>query len=450
MEPLFPVVFAFLAVIMYLCRWASYPSTTNHSDTKAMQPQSHSHSDSKTELVTKELDLPVDWLTSRAICELEKRAIFSKEWLPLTFSPLFPSPGTYHTTTPAGIPLFVIKSKDLKIRAFHNVCRHRAYPVINTGRDSGKSLVLACRYHGWSYDSCGKLIKAPKFDGLEGFERSQNGLFGVRAKVINGVVWVNLSMEETDEDDGKLEEGMGMNAIMVEDIGIDIGKSSRIGGGGMEGVFNWKMALPTKQLTNALGIEHISASPSLYRSLIQAIQRSFHLQEQPKPSSIYLFPNMFLFSIPSLKCLISLSILPLSERTTSVRYELYNYAQGGSNARELSSLLGDLESKIKNLISGLERAYQNHSPVSCRDSSSSASDLKLLDLYHESSSTQTRILTLLKDHAKLERSLGEEIYPAKREPRVNARYELAEKLQLIPTSLQRIGLPEWWQLRRPE
>ncbi|KAL4776053.1 Rieske [2Fe-2S] iron-sulfur domain-containing protein [Aspergillus nidulans var. acristatus] len=449
MEPLFPVVFAFLAVVMYLCRWTSYPSTTKHSETKSMQPQSRSHSDPKTDLVTKELDLPADWLTSRAICELEKRAIFSKEWLPLTFTPLFPSPGIYHTTTPAGIPLFVIKSKDSKIRAFHNVCRHRAYPVINTERNLGKSLVLACRYHGWSYDSCGKLIKAPKFDGLEGFERSQNGLFQVRAKVINGVVWVNLSMEETDEDDGEVEEGMGTNVRMVEDIGIDIGKFSWIGGGGMEGEFNWKMALPIKHLTNALGIEHISASPSLCRSLIHTIQRSFHLQEESKPSSTYLFPNMFLFSIPSLECLISLSILPLSERTTSVRYDLYSHSQGGSNARELSSLLGDLESKIKNLISGLERAYLNHSSVSSRDSTlASTSGHKLLDLYLESSSTQTRILTHLKDHAKLERSLGEEIYPAKREPRVNARYEQAEKRlanKLTSTSLQRIGLPEWWQ-----
>ncbi|KAL4753551.1 hypothetical protein BDW72DRAFT_190999 [Aspergillus terricola var. indicus] len=394
-----------------------------------MQPQPQSLSDLKTQMVTKEVDLPVDWLTSRAICKLEKRAIFSKEWLPLTFTPLFPSPGTYYTTRPAGIPVFVIKSRDHRIRAFHNVCRHRAYPVIDPGRNSGKSLVLACRYHGWSYDSCGKLIKAPKFDGLEGFERSQNGLFGVRAKVINGVVWVNLSMEETDEDDGEVEEGMEINVRMVEEIGIDIGKSSWIGGGRMEGGFNWKLALPTKHLTNTLGIELISASPSLCRSLIQAIQRSFHLQEESKPSSTYLFPNMFLFSIPSLRCLISLSILPLSERTTSVRYDLYSQSQEGSNGRELSSLLGNLESKIKDLILGLERAYQNHSLVGDRDSTSASTlDSELLDLYRESLSTQTHILTLLKNHAKLERSLGEEIYPAKREPRVNAKYEQAEKL----------------------
>ncbi|KAL5047751.1 hypothetical protein BDW71DRAFT_206119 [Aspergillus fruticulosus] len=426
MEFFFPAVIALLAVVMYLCRWASYPSTTKRPGTKRLQPQPQPRPqlDSEPRTVTKELDVPVDWLTSHAIFELEKRAIFSKEWMPLTITPLFPSQGTYHSTTPAGIPLFVIKSKDSKIRAFHNVCRHRAYPIIKPERVSGKSLVLACRYHGWSYDSCGRLIKAPKFDGMEGFERAQNGLFGVRVKVNNGVVWVNLSMEEKDEDDDEEGEGMRMNMKMVKELGLDIERSSWIGGGRME--------VHTNHLTNSLGLEQIPASPSLSRSFIPTILRSFHWQQEPEPSSTYLFPNMFLFSIPTLKCSISLSILPQSERTTSVQYDLYSYGQRGINKRELSSLLADLESKIRNLISGLESAYQIHSPVSGRDSTSaSTSSSIVLDLDHQSSSTQTHILALLKDHAKLEKSLGEEIYPAKRKPRVNARYELAEKQNWI-------------------
>ncbi|KAL4995856.1 Rieske [2Fe-2S] iron-sulfur domain-containing protein [Aspergillus recurvatus] len=425
MESPFPAVIAFLAVVMYLCRWASYPTTKRIHP----QPQPRPQLDSEPRTVIKELDLPVDWLTSRAIFELEKRAIFSKEWLPLTFTPLFPSPGTYYTTTPAGIPLFVIKSKDSKIRAFHNVCRHRAYPVTKPGRDSGKSLVLACRYHGWSYDSCGRLIKAPKFDGMEGFERDQNGLFGVRVKVHNGAVWVNLSIEENVEDDA---EGMGTEraiSISMAEIGYDIERSSWIGGGRMEGGFNWKMALHTSHLTNALGLEQISASPSSRRSFIHTLIRSFSWQQEPKPSSNYLFPNMFLLSIPSSECSISLSILPVSERTTSVRYDLYSHGQEGTTRRELRSLVADLESKVKDLISKFERAYQNHSPISRTDSIPDSSPGSiLLDPELESSSAQTHILALLKDHTKLERSLGEEIYPAKRESRVNARYEQAEKL----------------------
>ncbi|KAL6236038.1 hypothetical protein BDW75DRAFT_250473 [Aspergillus navahoensis] len=422
----FPAVIAFLAVIMYLCRWASYPSSTKQIQP---QPQPRSQLDSEPVTVTKELGLPVDWLTSHAIFELEKRAIFSKEWLPLTFTPLFPSPGTYHTTAPAGIPLFVIKSKDSKIRAFHNVCRHRAYPVTKPGRDSGRSLVLACRYHGWSYDSYGRLIKAPQFDGMEGFERAQNGLFGARTNVNNGVVWVNLSMEEKVEDDAEgVGMEMGMNMRIVEEIGFDIETSSWVGGGRMEGGFNWKMALHTSHLANALGLEQTSAPPLFRRSFIHTILRSFYWQRESNPSSTYLFPNMFLLSIPSSKCSISLSILPVSELTTSVRYNLYSHGQGGTNGRKLNSLLANLESKVKDFISGLERTYQNHSPVSERDSiSDSASDSILLDLDLAFSSTQTHILTLLKDHAKLERSLGEEIYPAKRAPRDNSKYEQAEK-----------------------
>ncbi|KAL4976471.1 Rieske [2Fe-2S] iron-sulfur domain-containing protein [Aspergillus desertorum] len=419
MESPFPAVIAFLAVAIYLCRQASYPSTTKRPGTKRIQPQPQAQpeSDPSPQMVTKELDLPVDWLTSHAIFELEKRAVFSKEWLPLTFTPLFPSRGTYHTTAPGGIPLFVIKSNDSKIRAFHNVCRHRAYPVTKPGRESGKSLVLACRYHGWSYNSCGRLIKAPKFDGMEGFERGQNGLLGVRVKVDNGLVWVNLSMKEEVEDYPEgLGTEMGMNMGMTEQVGFDIERSRWIGGGRMEGEFNWKMALHTGHFTNAFGLGQISASPSFRRSFVRTILRSFYWQQELKPSLNYLFPNMFLISIPTSNCSASFPCL------------------GGTNGRELNSLLADFESKIKELISGLERAYRNHSPISGRDpisDSTSASVLSDLDLV--SSSTQTHILTLLKHHAKLEKSLGEKIYPAKREPRLT-------DLALI--SLQRIGLPD--------
>lgn len=46
-----------------------------------------------------------------------------------------------------GWDLFLIRDKDGNINAFHNICRHRGYPVVT--KDSGSSTVLACRFHGW-------------------------------------------------------------------------------------------------------------------------------------------------------------------------------------------------------------------------------------------------------------------------------------------------------------
>ncbi|RDW83854.1 putative iron-sulfur cluster-binding protein [Aspergillus mulundensis] len=410
MESIFPPLVAFFLAVVYLYRWASTPSTPIHPKASPKPPSQPEPE----QTVTKEPGLPIDWLTSPALFELEKRAIFSKKWLPLALTPLFTKPGTYITSTPAGIPLFLIRSKDGQIRAFHNVCRHRAYPVTRPGRESGCSTVLSCRYHGWSYDSSGKLIKAPKFDGVEGFEKSANGLFGVGVKVRDGLVWVNLSIEGEGVD-GKEED-------MAKELGIDLGGSAWVGGGRLEGSFNWKMALQTTLLTDALGLGGIGTLPSCQSSIIQSMLGSFHWQREPKPRLSHLFPNMFLFPIPNSQCWVSLNILPLSERTTSVRYDLYSSSPENTNEKESGSLLSNLEERVKTLISELETKCQLGNSIF----TSTLSDLQDL----ESSNTWSHILTLVKEHVKLEKSQGEAIYPAKREPRLNKRYEQAEQRSL--------------------
>ena len=57
----------------------------------------------------------------------------------------------------------------------------------------GSSLVLGCRYHGWSYDTKGNLTKAPQFDAVPGFKKEDNGLFQIWVRTDpNGFVFVNL------------------------------------------------------------------------------------------------------------------------------------------------------------------------------------------------------------------------------------------------------------------
>jgi phenylpropionate dioxygenase-like ring-hydroxylating dioxygenase large terminal subunit len=91
-----------------------------------------------------------------------------------------------------------MKDRAGRINAFHNVCRHRAYPVIED-EGQGNKKILACRYHGWSYGLDGKLAKAPGYQGLE-FEKEKNGLFRIHVKIDrNGFVWVNMDASPTPE-----------------------------------------------------------------------------------------------------------------------------------------------------------------------------------------------------------------------------------------------------------
>jgi phenylpropionate dioxygenase-like ring-hydroxylating dioxygenase large terminal subunit len=64
----------------------------------------------------------------------------------------------------------------------------------------GNSQIFSCKYHGWSYGLSGNLTKAPGFQDLEGFDKSQNGLFPIHTHIDrNGFVWVNLDAGQTPE-----------------------------------------------------------------------------------------------------------------------------------------------------------------------------------------------------------------------------------------------------------
>ena len=53
--------------------------------------------------------------------------------------------------------------------------------------------VLGCRYHGWSYDTKGKLTKAPGFEDISTFDKSANGLFEVATHTTRqGLIFVNF------------------------------------------------------------------------------------------------------------------------------------------------------------------------------------------------------------------------------------------------------------------
>ena len=115
--------------------------------------------------------LPAAWYTTREMYEFERRVIFSRQWLFLTHSSRLQQPGDFLRYTVAGYDFVVLMDRTNKINAFHNVCRHRAYTVVE--KDQGRASILSCRYHGWSYGLNGKLAKAPDYDTLKDFDKSQ-------------------------------------------------------------------------------------------------------------------------------------------------------------------------------------------------------------------------------------------------------------------------------------
>jgi len=134
------------------------------------------------------------------ILEIEKEKIFRRSWqlvgsldqpcaevngLKKTIS----DPETYFTTDVAGEPLLIVRDRQGILRAFSNVCRHRAGPI---ALGSGCKNVMRCQYHGWTYTLDGKLIGTPDVEGVEFFDRSTMGMFPVSLQTWEKFMFVNF------------------------------------------------------------------------------------------------------------------------------------------------------------------------------------------------------------------------------------------------------------------
>src|SRR5215472_3393236 len=98
-------------------------------------------------------------------------------------------PESYFTADVAGEPVIVVRDKQGTLRAFSNVCRHRAGPI---ALGSGCKNVLRCQYHGWTYTLDGRLIGTPDVDGVEFFDRSTMGMVPLRVEVWEDFIFVNF------------------------------------------------------------------------------------------------------------------------------------------------------------------------------------------------------------------------------------------------------------------
>ena len=77
------------------------------------------------------------------------------------------------------------------LRAFHNVCSHRAHAVV-AGERGRCAKFLTCMYHGWTYhlDGRNRSVSAP--DTFPKFDRSKYGLKPIELEVFMGMVFVRF------------------------------------------------------------------------------------------------------------------------------------------------------------------------------------------------------------------------------------------------------------------
>src|SRR5712692_1819805 len=127
--------------------------------------------------------------TDPAILEQEKRKIFCRSWQMAGRADRLSGPGSYFTTEVTGEPIIVVCDLEGHLRAFSNVCRHRAGPV---AEGSGCRKNFQCGYHGWTYTLEGRLIGSPDVDGMEFFDRSEFSLVSLRLETWGPFLFVSF------------------------------------------------------------------------------------------------------------------------------------------------------------------------------------------------------------------------------------------------------------------
>lgn len=158
--------------------------------------------------------MPARWYTDPQILELEKHKIFWKTWQPVGRVDDVRRIGDFFTCDVIGEPLVIVRNLNNELKAYFNVCPHRA-AVVAHGRGNRKS--LQCKYHGWTYDLNGKLMRAPEFEGVKNWDKENVCLQSVKCEAWGPWVFVNL-----DPDASPMAEVYGTIGNEIKNAGFNL------------------------------------------------------------------------------------------------------------------------------------------------------------------------------------------------------------------------------------
>lgn len=146
----------------------------------------------------------------------ERSAVFGRAWLFLGHEAEAPAIGDWIASDVAGHRLMAVRGKDGVLRAFHNVCRHRAGPLVTGARGKCEG-ELVCGYHGWRYALDGRLRSAVGFGAADGFDPRDFGLLALRLETWRGLAFVNL-----DRDAAPLRDLVAPLEALLSERGLNI------------------------------------------------------------------------------------------------------------------------------------------------------------------------------------------------------------------------------------
>lgn len=177
--------------------------------------------------------LDADSYSSLDIHKKELEAIFYRSWQYACHKSQLKNAGDYFGFSIGTQEIFVIRGKDDMVRAFFNVCPHRAHPLVS---GCGNKQSLVCPHHAWTFFLNGQLLKARGSESVEGFDPSRFNLTEARIEEFLGFYFVNI-----DEKSPPLKSLSGQLESEVMQRFPDINRLTHVDSRTLEGAANWKV-----------------------------------------------------------------------------------------------------------------------------------------------------------------------------------------------------------------
>ena len=261
----------------------------------------------------------------------EQRAIFACTWQLVGRAADVREVGDHIVAEVAGKPVIVVRGNDKQLRAFFNVCKHRAGPLALT---NGNARQLQCKYHGWTYTLEGQLRAAHEMQAAEDFDISCIHLDAIRVAEWQGLVFVAL------EDPGvALEQAMRGIAERIRPIELPrMVFHSRVV---YEVACNWKAYVDNYLEGYHLPHVHPGLNKLLdYRTYSTATAEWYSYQHSPLDGSqgpyvdgdahyYFIYPNLMLNILPNR--LQTNLVIPVASNRCRIVFDYY-YTDGESTA----------------------------------------------------------------------------------------------------------------------
>jgi len=133
--------------------------------------------------------LPASLYVSPQVLQVEKEALFMREWLAVGRAERIPASGDWFTVDLMDEPIIVVRDKEGSVRAMSAVCQHRAMQVCE---GEGNSSTFKCPYHHWIYGQDGRLLGSPAMERTADFDKAEYGLPPLAVEEWQGFIFVNF------------------------------------------------------------------------------------------------------------------------------------------------------------------------------------------------------------------------------------------------------------------